>query len=266
MSTIERRTSGPEVRFFDAGNLEVRGADKAGNHVDIIGTALVYNVPYSVVDRKGEFQERMLPGVAKDVLKGDTRFLINHDGMPLARTASGTLRLEDTSTALRCIPTLDLRQQHASDLVIAVERGDISQMSVGFVVGPGGDAWNHARDERSVKRFKTMPDVSAVTYPCSTSTSLEVAQRMAGFSARSKTSQYVSIGAYSVSTAHAGLSLRHAAANNNITDKQLQRICTLADDGDDIALTALRYLNDGEQLTYAWRNEIRRLTRGAEQR
>jgi HK97 family phage prohead protease len=263
MSTIERRASGPEVRFFDTGNLEVRGADKAGNHVEIIGTPVVYNRWYGVVDRKGEFQERMLPGVAKDVLNGDTRFLFNHDGLPLARTASGTLRLEDTPTALRCVPTVDIRQRAANDLVIAVERGDISQMSVGFMVGPGGDEWNRTRDERSVKRFKTMPDVSAVTYPASPSTSLELAQRMIGSYRNSDVSQFVSVGTYSASTDHLELTLRRAAARNNITGKQLQQISALADDGDDIARTALRYLQDGETLTYAWRTEVRRMLRTA---
>lgn len=261
MTTIERRaTGGPEVRFFDTGSLEVRGADKAGNLVEITGTPVVYNRWYPVVDRKGEFQEKMAPGVAANVLKGDTRFLFNHDGLPLARTASGTLRLEDTPTALRCIPTLDIRQRAANDLVIAVERGDISQMSVGFSVGPGGDQWNSRRDERSVTRFKTMPDVSAVTYPASPATSLEIAQRMAGGS-YGNVKQFVSIGTYSSSTNHAEITLRHAAASNHITGKQLQQLHTLADNGDDIASTALRYLQDGESLTCAWRNEVRRVLR-----
>jgi uncharacterized protein len=265
MTSLERRATAPEVRFFDAGNLEVRGADKAGNLVEITGTPVVYNKWYGVVDRKGEFQGKMLPGVAKDVLNGDTRFLFNHDGLPLARTVSGTLRLEDTPTALRCIPTLDIRQRAANDLVIAVERGDVTNMSVGFLVGHGGDEWNRTRDERSVKRFKSMPDVSAATYPASTATSLEIAQRMAGAYGNTRENRFASIGVYSASADRLDLELRHAAARNDITGKQLQQLSALADDGDDTASTALRYLQDGESLTYAWRTEVRRRLSGAKQ-
>ena len=50
-------------------------------------------------------------------------------------------------------------------------------MSVGFLCDK--DEWNRSRDERSVKHFKTMPDVSSVTYPASPTTSVEIAQRMA---------------------------------------------------------------------------------------
>lgn len=167
----------PEVRVYATEGLEIREADTAGDHVTIVGAPIVYDQWYSVVDRKGEFQERMLPGVAKDVLDGDTRFLFNHDGMPLARTASGTMTLQDTPAALRMSATVDIRQSLANDLVIAIERGDVNQMSVGFLCDK--DQWNPSRDERSVHHFRSMPDLSSVTYPASPTTELEIAQRMA---------------------------------------------------------------------------------------
>lgn len=168
----------PEIRVYATEGLEVREADSSGDSVVVTGTPILYDQWYSVVDRKGEFQERMLPGVAKDVIGTDVRYLLNHDpNKVMARTTSGTLRLEDSATELRMLATVDLRQSYTNDLVIAIERGDVNQMSVGFLCDK--DEWNRTRDERSVKHFKTLPDVSTVTYPASPTTSSEIAQRMA---------------------------------------------------------------------------------------
>lgn len=120
----------------------------------------------------------MLPGVASDVISrgADVRFLFNHDGLPLARTTSGTLTLDTNNTrGLPMTATLDSRQQLANDLAVAIERGDVNQMSCGFVVGT--DDWNDAGDQRSISKFSDMFDVSAVTYPASPTTSIELAYR-----------------------------------------------------------------------------------------
>lgn len=163
-----------------ASNLEVRTSvdDSSGDLVQITGAPIVYNAPYSVLDAYGEFEERMHPGVANDVLakQADVRFLFDHTGLPLARTASGTLTLNDGTNELRFVANLDLRQQLANDLIIAIQRGDISQMSCGFVVGQ--DEWNSDYSKREVYRFQQLLDVSAVTYPASPTTSIEIAQRM----------------------------------------------------------------------------------------
>ena len=170
----------PEVRHWSIqGRLEVRDGDREGNIVEVVGEPIVYHEPYAVRDAFGEFQETMHPGVAADALGrgADVRFLLNHDGLPMARTLSGTLTFEDTPTALRSIARLDIRQQLANDFLIAVERGDLNQMSVGFVTGL--DEWNESMDERSIYRFAEFLDVSGVTYPASPTTSLKIAQRMA---------------------------------------------------------------------------------------
>ena len=171
---------GPEVRMFKADEgqgLEIREADREGNLVTIRGALLVYNQPYSVHDALGNFEERMAPGVATGVLSGDTRYLYNHKGMVLARSAAGTLTFDDTPRALWTNATVDIRNTDANNLVVAVERGDVSQMSVGFLCGE--DEWNEDFTQRTVRRFAAMPDASAVSFPCSPTTSLEIAQRMA---------------------------------------------------------------------------------------
>lgn len=168
----------PEVRHFKATGLEIRSNART-DEIIISGSPIVYDTPYTVVDMFGEFQERMMPGVAAEVLQRtpDVRFLFNHDGMPLARTVSGTLALQDGDDALRFTAALDARQQIANDLAIAIERGDVSQMSCGFIVAR--DEWDDSMEDRAIHSLADLLDVSAVTYPASPTTSIAVAQRMA---------------------------------------------------------------------------------------
>jgi hypothetical protein len=63
----------------------------------------------------------------------------------------------------------------ANDLAVAIERGDVSQMSCGFVVGR--DTWNSDYTKRSIQALAELFDVSAVTYPASPATSIELSLR-----------------------------------------------------------------------------------------
>lgn len=167
----------PEVRHFRAEGLEVRSNSKT-DEIVITGSPIVYERDYTVTDALGQFTERMAPGVANEVLpKADVRFLFNHDGLPLARTTSGTMTLTDSDSELRFTAALDARQQLANDLAIAIERGDVSQMSCGFIVAQ--DEWSEDWEDRTIHRFADLLDVSAVTYPASPTTSIQVAHRMA---------------------------------------------------------------------------------------
>lgn len=171
-------TVGVEYRHFAVDGLEVRSAKDNSDTIEITGNPIVYNTPYLVRDMFGEFQETMAPGVASNALASgaDVRFLFNHEGLPLARTVSGTLRFDDGPEKLNFTASLDARQQIANDLAIAIERRDVTQMSCGFVVAD--DQWNASMDERTVYRFSDLLDVSAVTYPASPTTDIQVAQRM----------------------------------------------------------------------------------------
>lgn len=169
----------PEVRQWglQSGAVEIRST-KTTDEAVITGSPIIYNADYSVWDMFGEFTERMAPGVCSEVLQrgADTRFLFNHDDMPLARTVSGTLILQDSTRSLDCEVHVDMRQQLANDLVIAIERGDVSQMSCGFIVAR--DEWDETMEDRTVTMFSDLLDVSAVTYPASPTTQVQIAQRM----------------------------------------------------------------------------------------
>jgi HK97 family phage prohead protease len=163
-----------EVRHFQAQGLEVRSSSK-NPEIRISGMPIRYGVTYEVHDQFGQFTERMMPGVASGILESaDTRFLFNHDGLPLARTVSGTMTLRDTDAALTFEARLDARQQLANDLAIAIERGDVSQMSCGFIVAR--DEWDEAMEDRSIYELRSLVDVSAVTYPASPTTSISLNQ------------------------------------------------------------------------------------------
>ncbi len=168
----------PEVRHFKASGLEVRSKAKT-NEIVISGRPIVYGASYRVVDAFGSFTETMAPGVARDVLArgADVRFLFNHDGLPMARSTAGTLTLRDTPSALMFSASLDARQQIANDLAVAIERGDVSSMSAGFIVAR--DEWDERQENRTIHQLASLLDISAVTYPASPTTSVQVAQRMA---------------------------------------------------------------------------------------
>jgi HK97 family phage prohead protease len=64
------------------------------------------------------------------------QFLIGHNtmGIPLARTRSGTMTLQaDTTGLLVDAPNLDGRSTQVQDLAVAMERGDMDEMSIGFI-------------------------------------------------------------------------------------------------------------------------------------
>lgn len=170
-----------EVRFFSPTRVEVRKrADESDPTIKLRGSAIMYGVPYRVVDFFGEFRETMHAGCATALIaRGvDCRLLLNHEGLPMARTLAGTMRLIDTPTSLDFEAELDARQQLANDFAIAIERGDLSQMSIGMVVG--NDEWGEDDDmeTRDVFALEDLIDVSGVTFPCSETTHIEVAQRM----------------------------------------------------------------------------------------
>jgi phage head maturation protease len=122
--------------------------------------------------------------VADEVLSRgdlDVRFLENHTGRPMARTGNGTLTAAPTAEGVECDARVDTRRTDCRDLSLAVERKDVTQMSCAFTVADDGDEWRLGDDgieERDIHSFGDLYDFSAVTYPASETTTLELAQRM----------------------------------------------------------------------------------------
>jgi HK97 family phage prohead protease len=97
--------------------------------------AAVTGVDYGVRDEFGEFTEHLHPGSFRDSLSRgpDLHMLVNHTGLSLARTRSGTLRLAEDDRGLRYTADLDPASPNAQALRSAVQRGDISESSFAFL-------------------------------------------------------------------------------------------------------------------------------------
>jgi HK97 family phage prohead protease len=150
--------------------LEVREASDAFH---LSGYASTFNEPYDM----GWFSERVDPMAFRETLgrRPDVRLLVNHDGLPLARTTSGTLSLDTDSRGLRVAADLDPSDPDVAALVPKMRRGDLSQMSFSFRVAKGGDAWSPDMSERTLTNLDLNDgDVSVVTYPANPGTSATV--------------------------------------------------------------------------------------------
>ena len=66
--------------------------------------------------------------------KPDLHLLINHEGMPLARTKSGTLQLSVDKRGLKVTARLDRSDPDVQRLEAKMRRGDMDEMSFAFRV------------------------------------------------------------------------------------------------------------------------------------
>lgn len=127
----------------------------------------------------GGFRETILVGAgAESAGKDDVRALINHEAsLILGRSASGTLRIAEDSTGLHYEIDADERQTYVRDLMISLERGDVTQSSFGFTALE--DDWSLDETDtplRSVRKLALF-DVSPVTYPAYLASESKVSQR-----------------------------------------------------------------------------------------
>lgn len=110
----------------------------------------------------GYFKERIARGAFEGVMQDDVRLLINHTGVPLARTTNGTLDLEVDDTGLRYTARL-ADTTEGRDLYKLIKRGDISQSSFAFTIAD--EDWDRKANLRTITRMGQLLDVSPVTYP-----------------------------------------------------------------------------------------------------
>ena len=131
---IERRSTAV-LRLVDDYGYSSRGVGAPSvSGWKLSAHAAVTGVSYTVRDKFGFFTEHLHPGSFRDTLaKGaDVHLLVNHAGMSLARTRSGTLTLAEDARGLAYEADLDPSNPVAQALRSAVERGDIDQSSFSF--------------------------------------------------------------------------------------------------------------------------------------
>ena len=169
-----------EIRAAYGDNVELRVMEvrAAEGERRIEGYAATFN---DVTDL-GYFREQIAVGAFDGHLADDVRLLINHTGVPLARTTNGTLRLSVDETGLRYEAQL-ADTQEGRDLYTLIKRGDISQSSFAFSIEE--EAWDNKANLRTVNKVGRLYDVSPVTYPAYATTT--VAARNAAAAAQEPT-------------------------------------------------------------------------------
>ncbi|WP_458096230.1 HK97 family phage prohead protease [Roseomonas sp. WA12] len=163
----------PAARFPDG--LERRAATElraAGRRLE--GYAAVFGSPAKI----GSFTETIMPGAFRAALasRADILALVDHDpGRLLARTASGTLRLNEDSRGLHFsldVPDTGLGR----DILALAERRDLGGMS--FTFRPKDEAWP-ATDRRELRAVDLL-EVSVVqAFPAYSATTVEARHRVA---------------------------------------------------------------------------------------
>jgi HK97 family phage prohead protease len=149
----ERRTFGRAI--------ELRAAD---NTVDVSGHAAVFN---QEADICGMFREIIMPGAFRStIMQDDVPLLIEHDGLPLARSTMGrgTLKLAEDDVGLRVDSSLDATDPDVMRLVPKMRRGDLNKMSFAFMATR--QEWDDTGDTplRRIMECR-LCDVSIVTMP-----------------------------------------------------------------------------------------------------
>lgn len=158
---------------FARGDVEMRAKPNgtaAGSAFEWTGYAAVYDADFPMYDRMGDpYTESVAQGACKRSLANpnlDVPFVFGHSewGIPFARTKSGTMQLSEDSHGLHVhVPSMDGRREEVRALASAVERGDVSEMSLAFICNR--QEWDDAFEHRTVAEMDlNRGDVSAVIH------------------------------------------------------------------------------------------------------
>lgn len=157
-----------EFRAFEVKNLEIRAEE--GKPKRIVGHAAVFDI---LSEPMYGFREKVAKGAFLETIAADdVRALFNHDpNFILGRNRAGTLTMaeDDQGLAVEIMPP---DTQSARDLLVSIERRDISQMSFGFETLK--EEWNEEDPQNVIRTLVKVRlyDVSPVTYAAYSATSV----------------------------------------------------------------------------------------------
>lgn len=161
-----------ETRTLPLTELRVNQTDGGGSVIE--GHAAVFDSWSETLGGIFPFKEKVRRGAfEKSIGSDDIRALFNHNpDYVLGRNRAGTLALEEDNVGLKVTITPP-ETQWARDMQVSIKRGDISQMSIGFVVVK--DDWKTV-DNIDVRELVEVQlfDVSPVTFPAYTQTDVGV--------------------------------------------------------------------------------------------
>ena len=148
-----------EIEFRACQPAEVRAADDGS--VVVEGYAAVFNQP---TDIAGVFTEVIAPGAFRSALSrgDDVEFLINHGGLPLARSTAGNLTMTEDGRGLKMRAVLDPLDPDVQRIVPKMRAKMLDQMS--FAFRALDQAWETPADGADIRMIKDVMlfDVSVV--------------------------------------------------------------------------------------------------------
>lgn len=218
---------GREVRRVPASGLELR---EVNGNLSLSGWASVTERAYDM----GYYEETIKRGAFAKTLseKPDVQLLLNHEGLPLARTLSGTLRLTEDERGLAVDADLNPDDPDVQRLMPKVQRGDIDQMSFAFRVTR--QTWDEDYENREIAEVNIdRGDVSVVNQGANPATT---------FSMRDIAVRYELPGTAQFAAALA--ELRAGDQISDVTMGTLQRVLDLIDASDTNVDKALIVLSD----------------------
>jgi HK97 family phage prohead protease len=164
-NNIERRT-------FDIDKFVIE--TREDKQRTIVGHAAVFNK----TDGPSWFREQIAPGAfSESIQTDDIRALFNHDpNIVLGRNKAGTLTLTEDEAGLR-MEILPPETGLARDLLISIERGDVTQASFAFQTIDDEIRTIDGEETRILKKVR-LYDVSPVTYPFYEATDVGLRNRM----------------------------------------------------------------------------------------
>ena len=145
------------------------------DYITLVGVACRTDHEYRMGYGDYSWNERVAKGAFVNTLsaKPDVVLLVNHEGLPLARTTSDTMELSETDEGLEVKAVLDRSDPDVQAIVPKVKRGDLSQMSFAFRVID--QEWDDKMENRTIKEVTIdHGDVAVVTYPGNPATSFDL--------------------------------------------------------------------------------------------
>ncbi len=152
-------------RTIDGCELRETPDGTGGQLLTFTGYASIVDTPYTMTDFLGDYTETIQRNAFDRTLaeSPDVNFLMNHEGVSMARTKSGSLKLSVDNKGLHTEARLDPRRPDVQILRYALEAGDIDEMSFAFRVNK--QEWNGDYDERSILEVNLHHgDTSAVNF------------------------------------------------------------------------------------------------------
>lgn len=152
-----------ELRYFPT---EIRIEKREDGKTMVEGHAAVFN---EMSENLGGFREIIHEGAFDDVLEDDVRALFNHDSNLILGRSPKTLNLSVDSRGL-VFKYESPDTTYARDLLVSLERGDVTQSSFGFRISSvDGSEWVEDEETgaltRHIKKISRLFDVSPVTFP-----------------------------------------------------------------------------------------------------